>query len=81
MNPNPTCEKDCRFVYGPTMTTCMYYPPVYDKHGNNINPDMNSTSGAVDCNVCKKHWTYISVNGNTNYVEWPELWTKNNTTT
>ena len=71
-NPNPTCEKDCRFSYGPTMTTCMYYPPVYDKHGNNTNPDMNSTSGAVDCSVCGKHWTYISNAKLTTYTEWPE---------
>ena len=54
------------------MTTCAYYPPIYDKHGNNTNPDMNSTSGPVDCLTCKKHWTYISVNGNTNYAEWPD---------
>lgn len=72
MNPNPTCDKECRFQMGPAMTTCAYYPPVYDKHGNNTNPDMNSTSGAIDCNVCGKHWTYITVNGNTNYVEWAD---------
>ena len=67
MNPNPTCKDECRFTCGPTMTTCMYYHPVYDKHGNNLNPDMNSTSGNIDCTVCKKSWTYTSVNGNTNY--------------
>ena len=72
MNPNPTCEGECRFVHGTSMTTCMYYPPVYDKHGNNINPDMNSTSGSIDCNTCKTHWTYISSNGMTTYFDWPD---------
>lgn len=72
MNPNPSCQNECRFSFGPSMTTCAYYPPIYDKHGNNTNPDMNSTSGPVDCLTCKKHWTYISVNGNTNYAEWPD---------
>lgn len=73
MNPNPTCEGECRFTQvGPSSTTCAYYPPVYDKHGNNINPDMNSTSGALDCTVCKKHWTYISANGKTTYFDWPD---------
>jgi hypothetical protein len=68
-NPNPDCADDCRFVYGPSMTTCAYYPPVYDKHGNNTNPDGNSTSGAVDCAVCKKHWSYISAYGKTTFFE------------
>lgn len=72
MNPNPACQKECRFSYGPTMTTAMYYTPVYDKHGNNLNPDMNSTSGSVDCPVCGKHWTYITKGSNTTYTEWPD---------
>lgn len=72
LNPDTTCEKDCRFHYGATFTTAAYYPPVFDKHGTNLNPDMNSTSGAIDCSVCKKHWTYTTVNGKTTYVEWPD---------
>ena len=58
MNPNPTCDKDCRFQFDMTTTTCMYYAPVYDKHGNNINPDGNITSGEVSCSVCGKTWQY-----------------------
>ena len=72
MNPNPKCESDCRFQFGVSMTTMAYYPPVYDKHGNNVNPDMNSTSGAIDCSVCKKHWTYVTCNGHTQYTEWAD---------
>jgi hypothetical protein len=69
MNPNPTCKLDCRFSHGVSMTTMAYYPPVYDKHGNNVNPDMNSTSGSIYCSVCKKNWTYSTINANTTYFE------------
>ena len=70
MNPNPTCKNDnCRFSFGMSMTTTTYYHPVYDKHGNNINPDMNITSGSVQCSTCNKAWTYHSQNGNTKYIE------------
>lgn len=58
MNPNPTCEKDCRFHTGFEMTTDTYYPPVYDKHGNNVNPDRNIISGSIRCSVCNKQWMY-----------------------
>ena len=56
MTPNPTCELDCRFSTSFGMTTAMYYPPVYDKHGVNVNPDMNVTSTTVNCSVCNKSW-------------------------
>ena len=47
MDPNPNCQKQCRFVYGMFTTTCMYFQPVYDKHGNNLNPDANITTGTM----------------------------------
>lgn len=56
MTPNPTCELECRFSTSFGMTTAMYYPPVYDKHGVNLNPDMNVTSTTVNCSVCGKSW-------------------------
>ena len=40
-HPNPDCDRHCKFVYGYSVTTSMYYNPVYDKHGNNLNPDGN----------------------------------------
>lgn len=55
-NPNPLCEKDCRFSYGPTVTTVMYYAPIFDKHGNNLNPDGNTSSSEISCYFCKKSW-------------------------
>ena len=57
------------------MTTLLYFPLVHDTNGNNVNPDMNTSSGSVDCHTCQKHWTYISANGNTDYTEWTgESW-------
>lgn len=56
MNPNPNCDQECRFTYGPTMSTCVYYEPVFDKYGNNLNPDMNSHTTTVRCSVCHRSW-------------------------
>ena len=69
MNPNPNCEKECRFHLGMSTTTCMYFTPVYDKHGNNINPDGNITSGSMTCSTCNKAWTYITQYDKTTYSE------------
>lgn len=70
MNPNPTCQNEnCRFHFGMSMTTDMYYPPVYDKNGNNINPDGNITSGSVKCSTCNKEWRYSTRYGETAYTE------------
>lgn len=70
MIPNLDCDKDCRFQeVGPTTTTCMYYPPVYDKHGNNTNPDGNITSGGLKCVVCNRKWSYSRRYGETTYNE------------
>lgn len=70
MNPNPNCSKsDCLFQQvGPSMTTAMYYAPVYDKYGNNLNPDGNTTSGSVKCITCDKSWSYHSRYNSTTYT-------------
>lgn len=61
LNPNPSCKlQNCKFSFGPSVTTCVYYPPIYDKHGNNINPDGNITRGSVKCLECNKEWVYSS---------------------
>lgn len=51
------------------MTTAMYFPPVYDKNGDNINPDGNITSGAIVCNTCKKQWHYSTQFDKTTFKE------------
>lgn len=66
-NPDPKCAKDCRFGNGPAMTTAAYYHPVYDKHGNNLNPDMNTTTSTVWCYTCGREWTYISQGDNVEF--------------
>lgn len=64
MNPNPNCPReDCRFAFGAMSSTAMYFEPIYDKHGNNVNPDLNIRSGSVTCHTCGKKWTY-SICGN-----------------
>lgn len=68
--PNPNCPRnDCRYAVGIEMTTSAYYPPVYNKHGQNINPDGNVTSGEMACSSCNKKWTYKTQYGNTTYKE------------
>lgn len=70
MNPNPKCQsEDCRFNYGSGMTTDAYYSPVYDKYGNNLNPDGNTTSGYVACSTCDKRWDYSTQYGKTIFKE------------
>lgn len=41
---------------GPSTSTCAYYPPIYDGHGNNLNPDRNTTYSPVKCSTCGKEW-------------------------
>ena len=71
-NPNPTCQKKCKFIFGAEFQTALYCVKVYDKEGNIISDDSNATSGSVDCGVCGKHWTYISRYGETKFEEWPK---------
>ena len=68
-NPNPTCDKDCRFTKGITTRTCVYYQPIYDKHGNNTNPDMNITGYSMSCLVCGMEWNVNEQNGMTTIEE------------
>lgn len=44
------------FTVGASMTTAVYYPPIY-KDGININPDKNTTTTTYHCLACNKDWT------------------------
>ena len=68
-NPNPSCEKECMFHQGVSMTTAMHYTPVFDKHGINLNPDGNVTSSSVKCSTCSKEWTSSTQFGKTTFKE------------
>lgn len=61
----PGCSRDdCRLTpNGPETTTMAYYPSVWDKQGNNLNPDMNTTSKNLRCLTCGKSWTEQWQNG------------------
>ena len=54
--PNPNCELQCSFSESYRATTCVYYPPMYDKNGNNTNADGNVTTWSVSCGTCGKKW-------------------------
>lgn len=56
--------KKCRIMaVGPSMTTMAYYPPIYDGHGNNVNPDMNTTTHTTRCLTCGKEFVERWCNG------------------
>jgi len=61
----PGCVRDdCMITEnGPSIITSAYYPPVYDKQGNNTNPDMNITTQQRRCLSCGKTWTEKYQNG------------------
>jgi len=63
------CDKECRFIEGFAMTTSMYFTPVYDKNGVNINPDGNITRRNVSCVTCHKKWTATTQFGDTEYEQ------------
>ena len=48
------CDNECMFQTLPSFTTCVYYPPIYNKDGVNTNPDGNITTTQVNCIVCSK---------------------------
>ena len=68
-SPNPACENECRFTHGNTTSTSAYFAPVYDKHGNNLNPDGNIASSSVSCLTCGKKWHSTTQYGKTTYTE------------
>ena len=61
----PTCMRDdCMITHnGPGSTTLGYYAPVYNKQGENVNPDMNITTIPMRCLSCGKAWTERWQNG------------------
>ena len=49
-------SEDCRYMTGGSTRTLMYFPPIYDKIGRNINPDRNIATTEVRCTTCGKKW-------------------------
>lgn len=55
----PACDTPDRCRHqsnGPAMQTLAYYPPIYDGHGKNLNPDRNKTTAPMKCATCGKLW-------------------------
>ena len=63
------CDKECKFIPGVSMTTAMYFTPIFDKNGVNINPDGNITSSTVSCVTCHKKWKTSTQYGETTHEE------------
>ena len=59
----------CRFTVGLSSTTCMYFPPQYNRSGRNMNPDGNITSGYGECTSCGKRFSVITQFGKTEIKE------------
>lgn len=51
------CDKDCRFDVGMSSMSAVYYPPVFDKNGINLNTDGNISTTNYQCRVCGKSWS------------------------
>lgn len=67
----------CRITAsGPSTTTLAYYPPVLDGHGNNLNPDMNTTTRCVKCATCGKEWSESWRNGEKIEVDYVPCYSK-----
>lgn len=70
----PNCKKPTKRTGGFGRTTCAYFKPIYDKNGNNINPDRNTDTMEWTCEDCGKKYT---VSGNSvdgyDYVRWCKI--------
>jgi len=54
----PQC-KDSYYIEKYTVSTCMYYPPIF-KNGINVNPDGNITTHQCQCCNCGYEFTYAT---------------------
>ena len=51
------CERqDCKFEVMSEVSTLVYYPPIYDKNGNNLNSDGNKVFINYRCRTCGDMW-------------------------
>jgi len=52
----PYCKKPTRRTVGSSSETLMYFCPIYDKEGNNTNPDRNTLTTNWQCLECGKSY-------------------------
>lgn len=53
---------ECQFVHSTVSSTLMYFQPIFNRKGQNINPDRNTKSYDISCQKCGKIWS-VSDNG------------------
>lgn len=70
-NPNPTCERDCRFTQSGTYTTALGWTRVFDKHGNDVSVNPNTVGKSVFCSVCRTRWDIVKKRGVTTITQTP----------
>lgn len=49
-------REDCRLSYTPGPSTDMLFTQEYDKHGNALNENPNTTTNIVRCSACNGKW-------------------------
>jgi ssDNA-binding Zn-finger/Zn-ribbon topoisomerase 1 len=60
----PKCKKPTKITeISAALTTLVYYPPIYDENGININPDANKTTRNYRCLECGIDFVEITRNG------------------
>lgn len=52
----PYCKKPTIRTSGEVISTCVYYPPIYDENGVNTNPDRNTSRTVWHCYECKQDY-------------------------
>lgn len=67
----PCCKRPTAKIESASSVTCVYYPPVYNEKGVNINPNKHMFLNPWECLECGKNYTVISNgtigNGNVGY--------------
>ena len=60
----PDCMRDdCMLQHGVSTSTLAHYPAIFDKDGNNTNPDGNVVVTDIKCLSCGKSWKESWKNG------------------
>ncbi len=62
-------RSDCRFYITNTVRTAAYTLPAYDRKGNNLQADLNITTGNLSCSSCERKWKFIESYNGTHYEE------------
>lgn len=53
-------SEECRISFEGGVTTTMAWYPTYDKRGNQIAADPNTTTSFASCSTCRKSWSISS---------------------